>query len=266
MCRAPNPVPSQAAAALVRARSVTLRVHGKAMPRLPASAHSLRLLMSFVGSGNTPFKAKLLDACRRLGPGVCGLIDADNGFFPQPEHPQAENGEGWTGQGSETLLRTLRLRRSSIFCLEPPGHSAGRKSQIDAILSGCIPVLFFSKETYDQFLPLHFGWKDHASVRVDFEAAMSGTYSLERELSAQLAGLNRSGAARPMQRAIARHGRSLVYGLDGGHYPGDAVSTLVSHLAAGLAAPHHTCRKMLPAWRCADAARRETIPARAAAK
>ena len=32
-----------------------------------ASAHSLRLLMSFVGSGNTPFKAKLLDACRRLG-------------------------------------------------------------------------------------------------------------------------------------------------------------------------------------------------------
>jgi hypothetical protein len=34
------------------------------------------------------------------------------------------------------------LPRSSIFCLQPPGDMPTRKSLFDAILSGCIPVLF----------------------------------------------------------------------------------------------------------------------------
>ncbi|ESO96636.1 hypothetical protein LOTGIDRAFT_239263 [Lottia gigantea] len=37
---------------------------------------------------------------------------------------------------------TIPWMRRSVFCLEPPGDSPTRKSFYDAILSGCIPVLF----------------------------------------------------------------------------------------------------------------------------
>ena len=40
---------------------------------------------------------------------------------------------------------TLNWMQRSIFCLQPPGDSPTRKSFYDAILSGCIPVLFKQK-------------------------------------------------------------------------------------------------------------------------
>ena len=212
------------------------------------STHARRLLMSFVGSANTPFKGELIAVCRSLGPSVCGMIEVDNGKFPHSEHSPADDGEaGWgRGQfyGRETLLRTLRLRRRSVFCLEPPGIMPGRKSQMDALLSGCIPVLFFSEQTYKDFLPVHFAWKDSASVRIDPAAVGAKTYSLSRDLPAQLGRMNATGAARPLQRAIARHARSFVYGLEG-YYAGDASSTLVRHLATALAAPPAVCDSMV---------------------
>jgi hypothetical protein len=50
--------------------------------------------------------------------------------------------------GDQMVLSTLRLRSRSLFCLEPVGLNPGRKSQIDAILSGCIPVLVFPRQVY----------------------------------------------------------------------------------------------------------------------
>lgn len=217
------------------------------------STHARPLLMSLVGSGNTPFKTELIAACRSLGPSVCGMIDSHNGDFPHSDHDASDDGDAGWGRGRfhgrDTLLRTLRLRRRSVFCLEPAGHSPGRKSQMDALLSGCIPVLFFSRRTYDAFLPLHFAWKDHASVRIDPAAVGAKTYSLARDLPAQLGRMNATGAARPLQRAIAKHARSLVYGLDG-HYAGDASSTLARYLATALEAPPDVCKSMVAEWRC----------------
>ena len=43
---------------------------------------------------------------------------------------------------------TVGWMRRAIFCLQPPGDSPTRKSFYDAVLSGCIPVLFRGK-------PLH---------------------------------------------------------------------------------------------------------------
>lgn len=40
---------------------------------------------------------------------------------------------------------TLDWMQRSIFCLQPPGDSPTRKSFYDAIISGCIPVLFSQK-------------------------------------------------------------------------------------------------------------------------
>ena len=46
---------------------------------------------------------------------------------------------------------TLDWMQRSLFCLQPPGDSPTRKSLYDAIISGCIPVLF--KQDYDVRYP-----------------------------------------------------------------------------------------------------------------
>ena len=40
------------------------------------------------------------------------------------------------------LAAAFRIKRSSTFCLEPPGFGEHRKSMVDALTLGCIPVLF----------------------------------------------------------------------------------------------------------------------------
>ena len=47
---------------------------------------------------------------------------------------------------------------------QPSGHNAARKSMIDAILCGCIPVFVCRRQVYEHLWPLHFGWKHLASV------------------------------------------------------------------------------------------------------
>ena len=45
---------------------------------------------------------------------------------------------------ADFIAQALKIKRNSVFCLEPPGYSAVRRSMIDSILSGCIPVLFMT--------------------------------------------------------------------------------------------------------------------------
>jgi hypothetical protein len=52
---------------------------------LPSGSRPPRdLLISFVGSANTPLKAHLIRWCRAAGESVCGMIEAHNGEFPHP--------------------------------------------------------------------------------------------------------------------------------------------------------------------------------------
>ena len=110
-----------------------------------------------------------------------------------------------------------------------------------------MPVFLFPQDEFDRYLPLHFAWRERASVRVEPAEFLAGTVDLHATLSA----LNGSGAVLGMQRAIAHHARSLVYGLDG-PLAGDAVDTFVRALAAALDAPpcSPACTSLLPAWRC----------------
>ena len=58
---------------------------------------------------------------------------------------------------------TLDWMQRSLFCLQPPGDSPTRKSFYDAILAGCIPVLF--KGRYDTKYPLQ-GYLDYQQFTV----------------------------------------------------------------------------------------------------
>ena len=117
------------------------------------------------------------------------------------------------------------LKRSSTFCIEPPGYSSPRKSAIDSILLGCIPVLFFSAHEFANYMPVHFAWGANASVVIEPDAFLSGQVDLFGLLAA--IPLER---IREMQTTIATFARQLVYSLDG-RYRGDAVETLLRHLA-----------------------------------
>lgn len=50
----------------------------------------------------------------------------------------------------------LTIYRKTVFCLCPPGDDPGRKAVFDAIVSGCIPVLFHYETLFNQY-PWHLG-------------------------------------------------------------------------------------------------------------
>ena len=128
------------------------------------------------------------------------------------------------GEGS-AIERTLALKRDAVFCLEPPGYSPPRKSAVDSILLGCIPVFFFTREQAAAYMPLFFSWGVNASILIDPVAFLEGSIDLFGRLSAVL-----PDQVRQMQGTIERRAHELVYSLDG-RYRGDAIETLLHHLS-----------------------------------
>ena len=50
----------------------------------------------------------------------------------------------------------LSIYKRAKFCLCPPGDDPARKAVFDAIISGCIPVIFEVATLYNQY-PWHIG-------------------------------------------------------------------------------------------------------------
>jgi hypothetical protein len=59
---------------------------------------------------------------------------------------------------------TLPWMYRSVFCLQPPGDSATRKSYYDAIISGCIPVIFHDEQTISYPFEDKFRLKDYTVI------------------------------------------------------------------------------------------------------
>ena len=126
------------------------------------------------------------------------------------------------------LRKALKLKRRSTFCLEPPGFSPPRKSIVDSILSGCIPVLFYPKADYAVYMPWFYGgWGANASVRLDQSELLGGRLDVMKILAAVP-----MQEVRRMQAALAANAHKLVYGLGASGVPGDAVETLLRLIAA----------------------------------
>lgn len=89
-----------------------------------------------------------------------------------------------------------QLARESVFCLQPPGDMPTRKSLFDAILSGCIPVLFhpltarfmyewhWGQKLWDE-IPINFDSNEDNKAlmegRVDFVAKLIDMYRNDRK-------------------------------------------------------------------------------------
>lgn len=147
------------------------------------SDHERKTLISFVGNKRrfnhlaTEIRTKLLEQCH-LHNSSCV-----HGSY-----------------NHQTVTSPNQLSSNSIFCLQPPGDMPTRKSLFDAILSGCIPVLFhpltgrymyewhWNLELWDK-IAIHFDTQqenyDLLHNKVDFIQKLIDIYNKEKE------GINR---------------------------------------------------------------------------
>lgn len=84
-----------------------------------------------------------------------------------PNNPEVSIDRVMEKNGAAQFLNTfLEMKRQSVFCFEPPGTTVGRKSIVDSLLSGCIPVLFDPRQ--DELFPWHWdSWRNHSRVLLE---------------------------------------------------------------------------------------------------
>ena len=81
----------------------------------------------------------------------------------KPSHPHAKRStRRMYARRSSSRSRTpqrayavIMAQAAPVFCLEPPGMARIRKGVIDAILLGCIPILFITTDEFTKLWPLH---------------------------------------------------------------------------------------------------------------
>jgi hypothetical protein len=131
---------------------------------------------------------------------------------------------------SDGAVDLLNTKRRSVFCAEPGGHNRIRKGVVDAVLCGCIPVLFLRPTEVRRLWPLHwFGWRNESTVVVRPEAVLEGGI----DVIAMLASIPTEQVV-AMQQSIAKNAHRLAY-LHERQYDGDdAIDVLLKGMAFGL--------------------------------
>lgn len=104
-----------------------------------------RWLFAFAGArrpnGTLVIRDRIFDACDAAGPATCGLLDCR--------------------RGCGSPHRLVALFASASFCLQPPGDSFMRRSSVDAVIAGCIPVFFREASTLEK----QYIWHDPGPER-----------------------------------------------------------------------------------------------------
>jgi len=110
-----------------------------------------------------------------------------------------DNGKGL----EDSFHAAVRMFSQSRFCLQPPGDSPSRKSIIDSMMMGCIPVLFSRRQL--------LLWPDHvedwSAVSILFDTSernLSGLWSfLEGVSEDKIADLKRN--IRDVAKQLTHH-------------------------------------------------------------
>ena len=136
----------------------------------------------------------------------CGAYPTNVCTYLSPEHVALNKEMQEPAAARDALVtRVTTLYYQSVFCLQPVGDGVSRAAMIDAVLLGCIPVLFHPGQR--QQWPWHWaGWVQQATVQLDLASVVSDMLNVVEALQ------NISAAAiRDMQRTIATHGHCLHY-------------------------------------------------------
>ncbi|CAL4903722.1 unnamed protein product [Urochloa decumbens] len=148
-----------------------------------ARASQRRFLFAFAGArrakGQLAIRDRVFDVCESAAAarGTCGLVDCSHGL-----------------EGSitcRTAARLVALFASARFCLQPRGDSFMRRSSIDSVMAGCVPVFFHRAST----LEAQYRWHEPAAeqgggrrrrryyVLLDADDVLEGRVDIEEELS-----------------------------------------------------------------------------------
>uniref|UniRef100_J3NC86 Exostosin GT47 domain-containing protein n=1 Tax=Oryza brachyantha TaxID=4533 RepID=J3NC86_ORYBR len=105
-------------------------------PLLPPASTRRPWLFAFAGgrraNGTLPIRDHIIDECTASPPARCGMLDCSHGRSATCRSPR----------------RLVGLFASARFCLQPRGDSFMRRSSIDTVLAGCIPVFFHEASTF----------------------------------------------------------------------------------------------------------------------
>uniref|UniRef100_A0A0D9XXW4 Exostosin GT47 domain-containing protein n=1 Tax=Leersia perrieri TaxID=77586 RepID=A0A0D9XXW4_9ORYZ len=139
-------------------------------------------LFAFAGArranGTLAIRDHIIDECATSPPPTarrkCGMLDCSHGL-----------------EGSITCRsprRLMALFASARFCLQPPGDSFMRRSSIDTVLAGCIPVFFHEASTFEKQYRWHErdngdnGDRRRYSVVIDPDDVVEGRVRIEEVL------------------------------------------------------------------------------------
>jgi hypothetical protein len=103
----------------------------------------------------------------------------------------------------------LSIYRRAVFCLCPPGDDPARKAVFDAILSGCIPVIFEVATLYNQY-PWHIGEEAALDISVSIPGGLVRSGRLD--FMQVLLGIS-PAVIRLKQEAIARLAPRIQYSM-----------------------------------------------------
>jgi xyloglucan galactosyltransferase MUR3 len=103
----------------------------------------------------------------------------------------------------------LSAYQRSVFCLQPPGDDAGRRAVFDAIIAGCIPVIFDYNTLYNQY-----PWHMSEEMALDISIYIPGEEVVDKRITV-MDVLSRISAdvIRKKQLAISLLAPSLQYSL-----------------------------------------------------
>ena len=82
------------------------------------------------------------------------------------------------------ILEAFHLKFRSTFCIEPGGYGPERKSTMDSVLLGCIPVIVSDAFVSERIWEANWWWYRNASVVVKERDLLSPTFRLRDYLSA----------------------------------------------------------------------------------
>ena len=92
-------------------------------------------LFAFAGGRRPPgtllIRDRLIDKCDS-SPSRCGMLDCSHGL------------------ACRSAEKLMSLFTSSRFCLQPRGDSFMRRSAVDSVVAGCIPVFFHEASTFEK--------------------------------------------------------------------------------------------------------------------
>ncbi|RCV15908.1 hypothetical protein SETIT_3G095600v2 [Setaria italica] len=139
-------------------------------------------LFAFAGArrikGQLAIRDRVFDVCESAAArGRCGLVDCSHGL-----------------EGSitcRTAAKLVALFASARFCLQPRGDSFMRRSSIDSVMAGCIPVFFHRASTLEAQYRWHEpepgrdgdGGRRRYYVLLNADDVLEGRVDIEEELS-----------------------------------------------------------------------------------